>query len=239
MRVLEVTRDDIPKDFIILIPIGSIEQHGPHLPLGTDSIIAEHVAGEVERRFSGKVLLYPTITVGSSMEHAGFKGVTWVRFESLVHYLLDLIESTSAWGAGGVVFVNGHGGNVDALNIVVKSWNYNHDRPRALHYYIYNPRVTNFMKRFFPSFGHADAVETSIIASISRDLVRWDRIVDVEVSGNINVVRTIDVSSTGVIGTLRRDLIKPEFGAELLRFIIDDLINQLRIYYPTLELTPG
>jgi len=60
MRVLEVTRDDIPKDFIILIPIGSIEQHGPHLPLGTDSIIAEHVAGEVERRFSGKVLLYPT-----------------------------------------------------------------------------------------------------------------------------------------------------------------------------------
>jgi Creatinine amidohydrolase. len=95
------------------------------------------------------------------------------------------------------------------------------------------------MKRFFPSFGHADAVETSIIASISKELVRWDRVVDVEVSGNINVVRTIDVSSTGIIGTLRRDLIKPEFGAELLRFIIDDLINQLRIYYPTLESTPG
>jgi creatinine amidohydrolase/Fe(II)-dependent formamide hydrolase-like protein len=141
MRVLEVTRDDVPKDFIILIPIGSIEQHGPHLPLGTDSIIAEYVANEVERRFCDKVLLYPTIAVGSSMEHAGFKGVTWVRFESLVHYLLDLVESTSAWGAGGVVFVNGHGGNVDALNIVVKSWNYNHDKPRALHYYIYNPRL--------------------------------------------------------------------------------------------------
>ncbi|MCG2880263.1 MAG: creatininase family protein [Vulcanisaeta sp.] len=234
MRVLSITREDLPEDFIILIPIGSVEQHGPHLPLGTDSIIAEYVANEVERRFPDKVLLFPVIAIGSSMEHVGFQGVTYVRFESLYHYLLDLLESVSSWGAVGVVFVNGHGGNVDVLNLVVKSWNYGHDRPRALHYYIYNQRVTNLIRRFFPSFGHADAAESSIIAAISKDLVRWDRVLDVEANGNINVTRTIEVSATGIVGTLRRDLIRPEVGAELLRFIIDDLIGQLRTYYPGL-----
>ena len=234
MRVLSITREDLPEDFIILVPIGSVEQHGPHLPLGTDSIIAEYVANEVERRYPNKVLLFPVIVIGSSMEHIGFRGVAWVRFESLYHYLLDLLESVSSWGAVGVVFVNGHGGNVDVLNLVVKSWNYGHDRPRALHYYIYNQRVTNLVRRFFPSFGHADAAESSIIAAISKDLVRWDRVLDVETSGNINVTRTVEVSATGIVGTLRRDLIRPEVGAELLRFIVDDLIGQLRIYYPGL-----
>ncbi|WP_243671521.1 creatininase family protein [Vulcanisaeta sp. JCM 16161] len=79
------------------MPIGSIEQHGPHLPLGTDSIIANYVATEAERKMQDRALLYPLIAVGSSMEHVGFTGTTWVRFESLVHYLLDFVESVSAW----------------------------------------------------------------------------------------------------------------------------------------------
>ncbi|MGC9152872.1 MAG: creatininase family protein [Vulcanisaeta sp.] len=232
MRILDITRDDLPRDALVLIPVGSVEQHGPHLPLGTDSLIAEHVASEVERRFPDRVLLFPVLAVGSSMEHVGFRGTTWVRFESMIRYLLDVLESISSWNSIGVVFVNGHGGNVDALNIVVKSWNYSNDRPRALHYYVYNPRVVNLVKRYFPSFGHADAVETSLIAAINRDLVRWDRIVDADISGNINVVRTRDVSSTGIVGTLRRELVRADVGAEILNFMVNDLISQLRTYYP-------
>ena len=231
MRVLEITRDEVHKDPLIIVPIGSIEQHGPHLPLGTDSIVANYVASEVERRLPSRVLLYPVIAVGSSMEHAGFVGTTWVRFENLVHYLLDFIEGVSAWGPIGVVFVNGHGGNVDALNIVVKEWNYSRVRPRVYHYYVYNRRVVDYITRYFPSFGHADAVETSLIAAINKDLVKWDGIIDVDVSGNINIVRTIDVSKTGVIGSLRRDLVRPEIGSEILRFIVNDLLSQVKEIY--------
>ncbi len=231
MRVLDITRDEVPKDPLILVPVGSIEQHGPHLPLGTDSIIANYVASEVERKMPSKVLLYPLIAVGSSMEHAGFVGTTWVRYESLIHYLLDLVESVSAWDPVGVVLVNGHGGNVDALNIVVKEWNYSRARPRAYHYYIYNRRVVNYITNYFPSFGHADAVEASLMAAISRDLVRWDRITDIEAGGNINVFRTIEVSEVGVVGSLRRDLVRPEVGFEILKFIINDLLRQIQDVY--------
>lgn len=229
---MEITRDEVPKDPLIIVPVGSVEQHGPHLPpLGTDSIIVNYVAAEVERKMQNKALLYPLIAVGSSMEHAGFIGTTWVRFESLIRYLLDFIESVSAWSPIGVVLVNGHGGNVDALNIVVKEWNYSRARPRAYHYYIYNRRVVDYITRYFPSFGHADAVEASLIAAINRDLVRWDRITDVEIGGNINVFRTIDVSETGIIGSLRRDLVRPEVGSEILRFVVNDLLRQIQVIY--------
>ncbi|MFB6470146.1 MAG: creatininase family protein [Vulcanisaeta sp. AZ3] len=232
MKVLEVTREELSRgNFVVIIPVGSIEQHGPHLPLGTDSIIANYVASEVEGRFPNLVLLYPVIAVGSSMEHVGFKGTTWVRFESLLHYLLDIIESVFQWGVAGVVFVNGHGGNVDVLNMAIKTWNYSHGGG-ALHYYIYNNRVMSAVRRHFPVFGHADAVEASLISAINKDLVKWDRIVDVEVKGNINVVRTIDVSQSGVVGILRKDLINPSVGTEILKFIVEDLINQLREHYP-------
>lgn len=78
MKILEITRDEVPKDPLIIVPIGSIEQHGPpHLPLGTDSIIANYVANEIESRIPDRGgLLYPLIAVGSSMEHAGFVGGT-------------------------------------------------------------------------------------------------------------------------------------------------------------------
>ncbi len=134
-------------------------------------------------------------------------------------------------GPIGVVFVNGHGGNVDALNIVVKEWNYSRIRPRVYHYYLFNRRVIEYVMRYFPSFGHADAVESSLIAAINKGLVRWDRIIDTEVGGNINVFRTIDVSETGIIGSLRRDLVRPEIGSEILRFMVNDLLSQIRVIY--------
>ncbi|WP_243671520.1 creatininase family protein [Vulcanisaeta sp. JCM 16161] len=49
------------------------------------------------------------------------------------------------------MFVNGHGGNVDALNIVVKEWNYSRVRPRVYHYYVYNKRVVDYITKYFPS----------------------------------------------------------------------------------------
>ncbi|WP_054855924.1 hypothetical protein [Vulcanisaeta sp. JCM 16161] len=70
-----------------------------------------------------------------------------------------------------------------------------------------------------------------MIAAINRDLIRWDRIIDAEVNGNINLVRTIDVSDTGVVGLLRRDLIRPEVGVEILRFMVNDLLKQIRDIY--------
>ncbi|WSQ14782.1 mycofactocin biosynthesis peptidyl-dipeptidase MftE [Streptomyces sp. NBC_01231] len=113
----------VPADALVLVPVGSTEQHGPHLPLNTDSVIAWSVARSVaEGLASGgpdrPVLLAPTIAYGASGEHAGFPGTVSIGHEVLRLVLVETVRSLSLW-AGRIVFVNGHGGNVPTLDAAV------------------------------------------------------------------------------------------------------------------------
>ncbi|MFZ2964276.1 MAG: mycofactocin biosynthesis peptidyl-dipeptidase MftE, partial [Rhodoglobus sp.] len=99
---------------VVLVPIGSIEQHGPHLPLGTDSVIARAVAERAAARLPGEVLVAPAIAFGSSGEHAGFPGTVSIGRQALHAVVVESVRSLSLWAAR-VVFVNGHGGNIATL----------------------------------------------------------------------------------------------------------------------------
>jgi creatinine amidohydrolase len=81
MHLLYSTRDEVFNK-ISLLPVGSIEQHGPHLPMGTDAIIAEEIAKRVESEFKDDVLLFPTIYYSCSIEHRGlpYVGVSYITF---------------------------------------------------------------------------------------------------------------------------------------------------------------
>jgi creatinine amidohydrolase len=95
---------------LILVPIGSTEQHGPNGILGTDYVVAEAVAvGAGER---AGALVAPTIAVGMAMHHMAFPGSMTLRPETLMAVLRDTVWSLHAHGFRGVLFVNGHGGNV-------------------------------------------------------------------------------------------------------------------------------
>jgi creatinine amidohydrolase len=109
----------LPDGALVLVPVGSTEQHGPHLPLNTDSVIAEAVARlSVEQLAIGlpdrSVLLAPTLAYGASGEHADFPGTVSIGHEALRAVLVEIVRSVSPW-AGRIVFVNGHGGNVPTL----------------------------------------------------------------------------------------------------------------------------
>ncbi|MFC7497173.1 MULTISPECIES: mycofactocin biosynthesis peptidyl-dipeptidase MftE [unclassified Nocardioides] len=103
---------------LVLVPLGSIEQHGPHLPLDTDTVIAvavaEAVAAEAPSSWGG-TWVAPPISYGSSGEHQSFPGTSSVGTDALTHQLVELVRSLRTW-ADRVVFVNAHGGNVAALN---------------------------------------------------------------------------------------------------------------------------
>jgi len=99
---------------ILIVPLGSIEQHGPHLPLDTDSVIATAIAHELNllKSTSG---LAPTVAYGASGEHRDFTGTLSIGTPALTMLLTELIRDASRyWRA--VLFVNGHGGNSEALN---------------------------------------------------------------------------------------------------------------------------
>jgi mycofactocin system creatininase family protein len=102
----------------LIIPVGSVEQHGPHLPLDTDtriaSAVARSVADRLVNRNESNWALAPAISYGASGEHEGFPGTVSIGTSALRLLLVEYGRSASQW-ASRLVFVNGHGGNVDAL----------------------------------------------------------------------------------------------------------------------------
>jgi len=108
----------------ILIPLGSTEQHGPHLPLDTDTRIASAVAAATVEQLSpgtrpDQFLMAPAIAYGASGEHEGFPGTVSIGTEALKAVLVEYGRSACDW-ARRIVFVNGHGGNLEALRSGVR-----------------------------------------------------------------------------------------------------------------------
>lgn len=106
----------------LIVPLGSTEQHGPHLPVDTDTRIATAVAGaaraRLETRLEGEWMVAPAIAYGASGEHQSFAGTISIGTEVLTMLLVEYGRSAADW-AQRLVFVNGHGGNITALTSAV------------------------------------------------------------------------------------------------------------------------
>lgn len=107
---------------MLIIPVGSTEQHGPYLPLDTDTRIATAVAREVLEQLddgsAGAWMVAPAVPYGASGEHEGFPGTVSIGTAALQSLLVEYGRSASSW-ASRLVYVNGHGGNVEALAAAV------------------------------------------------------------------------------------------------------------------------
>ena len=105
----------LPQRPTVLVPVGSLEQHGPHLPLDTDAAIATAVAETAAAELDvPDVIVAPTLVYAASGEHQAFPGTASIGAEALHQLLVELVRSLHAW-AGRVVFVNAHGGNTATL----------------------------------------------------------------------------------------------------------------------------
>ena len=106
---------------ILVVPLGSTEQHGPHLPLDVDARIAVAVSEDLVRRWraTGRdASVAPVVSFGASGEHAGFAGTISIGTDALRQVIVEIGRSVSEW-SDRLVFVNGHGGNLDAVTSAV------------------------------------------------------------------------------------------------------------------------
>jgi mycofactocin precursor peptide peptidase len=154
----------------LLVPLGSTEQHGPHLPLDTDTRIATAVARSAQAGLRARLahdwLVAPAIAYGASGEHQDFAGTISIGTEALTLLLVEYGRSAACW-AGRLVFVNGHGGNAEALTRAVS-------RLRA------EGRDAGWcpctaVEGSRPTDAHAGHTETSVLLHISPDDVLTDR----------------------------------------------------------------
>ena len=225
--------DDGSRAPIVLIPVGSTEQHGPHLPLDTDTLIASEIAGRALHRTSG-LMLGPTIAVSASGEHAGFAGTLSIGTEVMTQVAIELGRSAD-WAAG-IVFVNGHGGNHDAIGRAIGVL-----LDEGRHALAWWPKWRRRNDGGPPDL-HAGRIETSLMLAIDPGLVRLElatpgpTIALDDLLPRLRRDGVLDVSPTGVLGD-------PEgaSGTEGERFIgefVDDLVLAIEAWRP-LDLTPA
>lgn len=183
------------KHTVIAVPLGSCEQHGAHLPLGTDSIIAEYLCQQLTLHH-GSIVVAPTIAISASGEHAGFAGTLSIGTEALAIVLTELVRSAD-W-ADAMVFVNGHGGNAEAVT-------------RALRTAELEGRKAFAWWPFLPDAdAHAGFAETSIMLAIAPHLVDMSRAQKGNTSslGKLEPVLraegVLGVSANGVLGDPRQ-----------------------------------
>ena len=197
------------EESLAIVPLGSTEQHGPHLPGGTDHIIAESLAHEAADRTG--YLCTPTVNVGVSVHHRQFHGTMWVDAPVFRDYVESLARNLTYHGIDRIVFVNAHGGNVEHLREVGRRLRDAGDA-YAIEW-MWDESIPTLVSDLFERNGpHGGPKETAMIQHLAGELVREDRLAEAHEGGAMfptetshqNGARTfydaIDNSPNGVFG---------------------------------------
>lgn len=181
----ELAQDD-PAGLTAVLPLAATEQHGPHLPLGTDTMIAEAYLGRVREKLSAgmRAVFLPVQPVGISTEHVAFPGTLTLPADVAIRTWTAIGADIARAGLRKLVIVSSHGGNSAAMTIVAQELRAQHDL------FV----VTTAWSRFGVPAGlfsdeeirhgiHGGAIETSIMLAAYPDLVRRDRIASFTSSG--------------------------------------------------------
>jgi mycofactocin precursor peptide peptidase len=217
------TSPEVPAGALVLVPVGSLEQHGPHLPLDTDAVIAEAVArctadrlGRLDRR---PVLVAPPIVYAASGEHQMFPGTASIGSEALSHLLIELTRSMRTW-ARDVVFVNAHGGNSSALT-------------RAVGLLVAEGHSVGWVPCATEGAdAHAGRTETSLMLHLRPADVRLDR---AEAGNTTPVAELLPALVAGGVGAVSPNGVlgdpagaSPALGEHLLNLLADNVTALVR-----------
>ncbi|HLS24605.1 MAG TPA: creatininase family protein [Beutenbergiaceae bacterium] len=180
VRVEELTTveaaDAYTRAKVAILPVGAVEQHGPHLSVMTDASIAGAFSDALAARLGEMAVRFPLQPYGISEHHQKFAGTVTISPMTFIAVMLDLVASLQSQGFTKVVIVNGHGGNLDALSIVTRRARSELGMLVASIMWAVLARDVCKELASLPQYGHACEIETSVAKVLAPELVREDRI---------------------------------------------------------------
>lgn len=222
----------------VIVPVGSMEQHGPHLPVEVDSLLATEVSRRAARRVAepARVVVAPTLWCGLAEHHMAFGATITLDFETFHAMLRCVCRSIARHGFPRVMLLNGHGGNVTALNVIAGELARELDADIATStYWLLSAAASAFgeILEHQPNVRHACEAETSMLLAVAPDLVDREAMVTtdgpltsvVSESGVYHYRSFAEISPSGVLGV--PSAASAEKGERLLDAAADALADVL------------
>lgn len=172
-------REAVAQQRVAVLPVGTIEQHGPHLPLATDVITCSEIARLAVERMPQEAVLLPAVPYSFNEHHLDFPGTIAIRGETIIHYVTDIGLSLAHHGFRKILLVNGHGSNVPFLDIAARNIT-NHSAAICAMAPWWNliPRelFAELRESAYPGgMAHGCELETSVLLYLTGHLVQMDK----------------------------------------------------------------
>ncbi len=222
----------------VVVPTGSNEQHGPHMPVNCDSFYVTKVTDMVVQRLKSEMLIYktPTIWTGYSPHHREFPGTITINLPTFLSLIYDVCESLVRHNVRRIFLINGHGGNEVPLRAVASQIGNELDHsPIVLNYWdVINNEWNSYIKDL-PGVGHAGEVETSFRKYLAPETIREDELERAEFVTEDPHPLTVDsyefrrfceVNQKGYTGNPKWGT--REKGEKMINRIVDLLSNVIR-----------
>lgn len=189
---------------LAFLPVGALEEHGPHLPLGTDTMVAVHSARLLAEHFDG--LLLPAVPYGETWATSGYPGTVSLSPATVTAVAVDIGRAVADFGVRGIVIVNGDFGNRVPLAAAARTLNAAGVAAMVLDYPGLDEAIAEH-RRSVPLVGgmnHAEEIETSMVLAVDPELVYQERYVaeypTLPVDFGLRPLRLHEVSTSGVFG---------------------------------------
>ncbi|HIH01478.1 TPA: creatininase family protein, partial [Thermoplasmata archaeon] len=213
-------------DHLVIMPFGSIEEHGTHLPLGTDSFQCESVVKRLADRFDALVL--PPVRYGECRTTRGFPGTISLRFETVEAIAEDVLMELARNGVSNVLLLSGHAGSghMAALRLGAQRAVERNDRLKVMVLSDYDIAYDLAGTEFPASDGHAGQIETSRMLAIRPDLVGDDRPVGESRPPKFKIIKEPErYLPTGVMGDSRDSSV--EKGRRIDDYVVERLCEMV------------
>ncbi|MFC5647714.1 creatininase family protein [Paenibacillus solisilvae] len=170
----------VKRDPVVIIPAATLEDHGPHLPVDTDVVIAEAICAELCRKIPDETVLMPCINIGYSPHHIDGPGTVTIEWDTFIRYCKDITRSLIHHGFRKLLFVNAHGSNHPVLDMAARLTNVENPEARCALVSWWGLRKVQDAVRIFRESeitGHGCELETSLYLAIQPEAVYMEKAV--------------------------------------------------------------